>query len=402
MSAIDVAAERDLTPGVRGHVFLDSAGSSLPPTPVVEAMVGHLRREAEVGGYRAALERLDDLERLPAAIGRLLGVDAATVALTDSATRSWTQFVTSLHLGPGDRVLLAGNEYASNAIALLQQARLRGVEVDVVPAAPDGSGPIDLAALARALERPTRLVSLVQVPTNTGTVAPVAEAARLARSAGALVVLDACQAAGQLDVRLDGGPDALAVDALSATGRKWLRGPRGTGFLHVREGLLEQLEPFGADLRAGEWTTPDTYRLHADARRFEQWEHDVAARLGLLVAVEHLLALGPAAVEAAVRSRAASLRTLLGDLPGVALHDRGADLAGIVTFTVDGREPEEVRDALSERGVTVSVSGRGSTLLDMSERGLRAVVRASPHYFVDDADLDRAADEVAALTRPGV
>ncbi|WP_370287665.1 aminotransferase class V-fold PLP-dependent enzyme [Nocardioides sp.] len=402
MSAIDVAAERDLTPGVRGHVFLDSAGSSLPPTPVVEAMVGHLRREAEVGGYRAALERLDDLERLPVAIGRLLGVDAATVALTDSATRSWTQFVAGLHLGPGDRVLLAGNEYASNAIALLQQARLRGVEVDVVPSDPDGSGPIDLAALARALERPTRLVSLVHVPTNTGTVAPVAEAARLARASGALVVLDACQAMGQLDVRLDGDPDGLAVDAVSATGRKWLRGPRGTGFLHVRAGLLEQLEPFGADLRAGEWTTPDTYRLRADARRFEQWEHDVAARLGLLVAVEHLLDLGPAAVEAAVRSRAASLRTLLGDLPGVTLHDRGTDLAGIVTFTVDGREPEEVRDALRERGVTVSVSGRGSTLLDMTERGLRAVVRASPHYFVDDADLDRAAGEVAALTRAGV
>lgn len=388
---IDLDAERRRTPGCTNQVFLDSAGSSLPTTETTEAVISHLRREAEVGGYRAAEERAEDLAALPASLAALLGCEAGEIALTDSATRAWTQLVGSLRLGPGDRVLICGNEYASNAIALLQRARLDGCSVEAVPSRPGGQ--VDLDALAGMLDEKVRLVSLVQVPTGSGQVAPVAAAARLAREAGALVLLDACQSVGQLavDVR------ALGVDALTATGRKWLRGPRGTGFLYVRRELLAGLEPRGADLRAGTWTAPDDYELRADAGRFEQWEADLAGRLGLKVAVEHLLALGPATVEAAVRANATALRDGLATLPRVTVHDLGPDLSGIVTFTLDGTTPEEVKARLREAGVTVSVSTVSSTLLDLTERGLDAVVRASPHYFVSPADLERAVAAVAAL-----
>lgn len=388
---IDLDAERARTPGCTNQVFLDSAGSSLPTAETVDAVVRHLRREAEVGGYRAAEERAEDLAALPGSIAALLGCDAEEIALTDSATRAWTQLVGSIPLGPGDRVLICGNEYASNAIALLQRARLDGCSVQVVPSRADGR--VDLDALAAMLDETVRLVSLVQVPTGSGQVAPVAEAARLAGDAGALVLLDACQSVGQLslDVR------ALGVDALSATGRKWLRGPRGTGILYVRRSLLASLEPRGADMRAGTWTAPDAYELRADAGRFEQWEADLAGRLGLKVAIEHLLELGPAAVEAAVRSNAAVLREGLGSLPRVTAHDLGPDLSGIVTFTVAGIDADQVRARLRDAGITVSVSGVSSTLLDLSARGLTSVVRASPHYFVSPADLERAVAAVAAL-----
>src|SRR4051794_1116221 len=371
--------------------FLDSAGSSLPTTDVVDTVVAHLRREAEVGGYRAAAERAADLEAVPASVARLLGCDADLVALTDSATRAWNLFVTALPWAPGDRVLICGTEYASNAIALLRQARLVGCSVEVVPNG--GDGLVDLAALASMLDERVRLVSLVHVPTNSGQVAPVREVVDLAHGVGALVLLDACQSVGQLAIDVD----ALAVDALTATGRKWLRAPRGTGFLYVRREALDGLEPAAADLRGATWTAPDSYELAPGAARFELWEHDVAGRLGLKEAAEHLIRLGPDEVEQAVRRNATHLREALRELPGVRVHDVGPDLAGIVSFTVDGLSPEQVRDRLVAQDVTVSVSGVASTRLDMTERGLAAVVRASPHYFVNDDDLEAAVAAVAAL-----
>lgn len=392
-AVIDLAAARAETLGCLETVFLDSAGSSLPTTAVLDAMVDHLRREAEVGGYRAAAERAEDLDALPVSLGRLLGCGPDEVALTDSATRSWDLFVTALPWAAGDRVLVCGTEYASNAIALLQRARFDGVSVEVVPS--DDEGLVDLDALDALLDERVRLVSLVHVPTNSGQVAPVREVVDRAHRVGAQVLLDACQSVGQL--RVDVGE--LGVDALGATGRKWLRAPRGTGFLYVRRDLLEDLEPAAVDLRGATWTAADRYELAAGARRFELWEYDVAARLGLKEAVDHLLRLGVDEVERAVRSSAATLRAGLAGVPGVTVRDLGPDLSGIVSFTLDGVPAEEVRDRLAEERVTVTVSGIGSTRLDMAARGLTSVVRASPHYFVSPDDLDTAVAAVAGLSR---
>lgn len=388
---IDLAAERDLTPGSRNLVFLDSAGSSLPPRTVVDTVVSHLRREAEIGGYRAAAERADDLAALPRSLGTLIGAEPDLIALTDSATRAWNLFTTALPWAPGDRILIGGIEYASNAITLLQRARAAGCSVEVVPS--DADGRIDLEGLASLLDERVRLVSLVHVPTNSGLVNPVREVVDLAHGVGALVLLDACQSVGQLAIDVE----ALGVDALSATGRKWLRAPRGTGFLYVRRSVLDDLEPLAADLRGGTWTGPDTYELRPDAARFELWENDVAGRLGLRTAVDHLLHLGAGAVEDAVRAGAAALRDGLRTVPGVTIQDRGPDLCGIVTFTVAGTDPYDVQARLRERDVTVSVSDESSTRIDMAERGLRSVVRASPHYFVSPGQLDEAVAAVAAL-----
>lgn len=389
---VDEQRVRRDTPGVgTGSVFLDSAGSSLPPRVVTETVIAHLRREAEVGGYRAANERLAELAGVKDAIADLLGTTADTIALSDSATRAWTDFFYAVPLRPGDRILISGADYGSNAIAALQRARATGARVEQIPS--DGVGRLDLDALARMMDERVRLVSLLHVPTNGGLVNPVAEAARIARGSGALVLLDACQSAGQLPLDVT----ELGVDALSATGRKWLRGPRGTGFLYLRPELAASMEPGRLDLHSAQWTDPDDYRMAPDATRFEFWEHDVAARLGLGAAVRYLLDLGPDQVYAAIAERADRLRTALGELPRVTVRDLGVQHSGIVSFTVDGIAPVAVRDRLLDKDITVTVSQRGSTLLDMSARGLDSVVRASPHCFVSRAELDRFVAAVAAL-----
>ncbi|WP_336084438.1 aminotransferase class V-fold PLP-dependent enzyme [Nocardia sp. SSK8] len=391
---IDLAALRAATPGLdTGQVFLDSAGSSLPPRVVTDTVIAHLRREAEIGGYRAANERLDDLAAVKTSIATLIGATPDTIALSDSATRSWTDFAYSVPLSPGDRILISDADYASNAIAALQLAGRTGARVEHIPS--DATGRLDTTALANLLDERVRLVSLQHAPTNGGLVNPVAEATRVAHEAGALVLLDACQSIGQLPLDVA----ELGVDALSATGRKWLRGPRGTGFLYVRAELARSMEPARLDLHSAQWVSPGAYRLAEDASRFEFWECDVAARLGLGAAVDYLLALGPAAVYGAVAERAAYLRALLPELPGVTVRDLGTEHSGIVSFTVDGHDPVRLRDRLAEHAVTVTVSHASSTLLDMTGRDLAAVVRASPHCFVSPADLDRFVAALAELTR---
>jgi cysteine desulfurase len=388
---LDLERLRADTPGCLDRVFLDSAGSSLSPTPVLEVVVSHLQREAEVGGYVAEEERVEELEGLRASLGRLLGAPQESIALVDSATRAWTQFFYAVPLRPGDRILLTRAEYASNAIAALQRAHVHEAVVEVVPS--DGTGELDLDALERMLDERVRILSLVHVPTNGGLVNPVAEATRLVRAAGGLVLLDACQAVGQLEVDVV----RIGADAVSGTGRKWLRGPRGTGFLYVRPGVVRSFDPPGIDLRSATWTSAETYELREDAGRFEQWESDVAGRLGLKAAVDYLLDLGPTEVYGAIAARAARLRGLLSEVAGVTVTDLGRHPSGIVTFTVDGIDADVVRAELARRNIVVTVSGRSSTLLDMTERGLERIVRASPHAFVSDEQLDEAVAAVASL-----
>ncbi|GAA5089504.1 aminotransferase class V-fold PLP-dependent enzyme [Nocardia iowensis] len=372
-------------------VFLDSAGSSLPPRVVLDTVIDHLRREAEVGGYRAANERLDDLAAVKTAIGTLINAAPSSIALSDSATRSWADFFYSIPLTAGDRILISEADYASNAIAAMQRARATGATVERIPS--DSSGQLDLDALAALVDERVKLVSVLHVPTNGGLVNPAAEATRIAHSVGALVLLDACQSTGQLPIDVA----ELDVDALSATGRKWLRGPRGTGFLYVRPELVEAIEPARLDLHSAAWTGPDEYQVAADASRFEFWECDVAGRLGLGAAVRYLLELGQENVYNAVAARAEHLRKALPEIPGVTVRDIGIRHSGIVSFTVDGLDSVAVRDLLAEQNITVTVSHAGSTLLDMTGRGLKSVVRAAPHCFVSFDELDRFVAAVAAL-----
>jgi len=390
---IDLDRVREDTPGCRDQVFLDSAGSSLPPRQVLDEVVGHLRREAEVGGYRAAEERAEDLEEGYRVAAELLGCAPDEIAFTDSASRSWELAFSAVPLSRGDRVLISEAEYAGHAVASLHRASVVGAVVEPVPS--DTTGAVDVEALRNMLDERVRLVSLVHVPTNSGLVNPVREVVEAAHAVGALVLLDACQSVGQLPVRAD----ELGADLITTTGRKWLRAPRGTGLLVVRRSAAERLRPPMVDLQGAEWVGPCEVRLRTDARVYERWEFGVAQRLGLIAALRYALELGMPAIAAEVTARAERTRAGLATLPGVRVRDPGHRRCGIVSFTVDGLPADAVRDALREQGITVTVSRRQSALLDMSRRGLSEVVRASPHYFVSPEQVDRFVAAVDRIVR---
>lgn len=390
---MDLDAIRADTPALARQCFLASAGASLPPAPVVEATIAHLRLEAEIGGYAAADRVQDRLAGVYTAIARLIGAASDEIALTESATRAWQMAFYALAWRAGDRILTGRAEYAANYVAFLQMARRHGVVIDVIPDDPFGA--TDPEALAVMIDDRVKLIALTWMPTNGGLINPAAQIGAIARAAGIPYLLDACQAVGQVEVDVE----ALGCDMLAATGRKFLRAPRGTGFLYIRRAMMARIEPPMIDHFGAPWTADDAYTLRPDARRFEAWESSIATRLGLGAAVDYALGVGVAGIAARCAMLSARLRAGIAGIAGVEMLDLGRDRSAIVSFRVPGHDIRAILARAEDAGIVIGASPPGSTRLDSQARDLGYILRASPHYFNSESDVDRLVDLCTAITQ---
>jgi selenocysteine lyase/cysteine desulfurase len=392
---LDVDRLRAETPGVPFGVHLNNAGASLPPDPVHRAIEAHLRAELELGGYEAEEARQGEISEAYRSVEALLGAAEGSVAFVENATVGVSQALSSIAFRAGDVLLTTRHDYVSNQLMYLSLAERFGVEVARAPDAPAGG--VDTQAMVELLHRKRpRLVAMSHIPTNSGLVQDPAPVAREARAREIPFLLDACQSVGQMPVRVEEIPATF----VAATARKFLRGPRGAGFLYVDPEAVEAgLLPLFPDLRGADWIDADLMQPAPDARRFENWEFSWALVLGTGAAARHASACGVERIRERAWGLAARLRTLLGEIPGVMVLDRGPELCAIVTCTVEGWAPPGLVAALRERGIRSSSLSRGSAVVDFDTRGIDAALRLSPHAFNTEAELEAACAALAELVR---
>jgi selenocysteine lyase/cysteine desulfurase len=390
---MDVDRLRADTPGCANVTHLNNAGAALPPASVTQAMVDHLRREEAIGGYEAQTEAAERIEGARASVAALVGARPDQIALVESATHAWTRGLAAIHhtrpLTSADRILVSSEEYASNVLPMMQLAASTGARLEFVPDGPDGS--LDAAALRDMLDDDVAIVAINHCPSQNGLVNDVEAIGDAVRQTTAWYIVDACQSVGQMPV----DATAMGADFLSATGRKFLRGPRGTGFLYASERALADLEPFPLDLHSATWTS-EGYEVQSTARRYEYWEKSYAAILGLGAAVDYALALGLEAIAERIGMLAGYARARLADVEGVVVRDRGTMRSGIVTLTKNGVPAADIVARLKAAGVNVSLSTPDYSRIDFDRHGVDGLVRISPHVFSTTDEIDRAVDVIAS------
>jgi len=387
-----IRARRD-TPGVAHVLHFNNAGAALMPQPVLAATQQYLHHEALYGGYETADVYAPALAAAYTSAARLINAQPAEIAFVENATRGWDLLFYGLAatFKPGDRILTSRSEYVSNVIAFLQVAERTGAVIDVIPC--DDTGQVDVTALAHMLDARVKLVAVTHVPTNGGLVNPATAIGAVTRDAGIPFLLDACQSVGQFPVDVQ----AIGCDMLTTTGRKYLRGPRGTGFVYVRQTTMADLVPPMLDVHAATWDARDHYTVRTDARRFENWESNYAGKIGLATAIDYALAWGMDAIGTRVYALGNMLRQRLADIPGVQICDLGPQPCGIVSFRHARVAAADIMAALAAQRINVTTSSPFGTRYDMEARQLDMVVRASVHYYNDEAEIARMVTAVATL-----
>lgn len=382
---MDINSIRQHTKGCFDKIFLNSAGASLVPDIVTEKMVSYLLEEAQIGGYALANRFAAELQEFYVEAAKLLNCKAENIAFTTSATDGYAKAISSVDFKPGDVILTTDDDYISNQLSFLSLKKQYGIQI--IRGANTADGNLDLDAFEKlVIAHQPKLVALTHIPTSSGLVQPAAEVGKICRKYDILYLLDACQSVGQLVVDVA----AIDCDFLTATGRKFLRGPRGTGILYISDRVLStDRVPLIFDMQGAKWSGFDEYELTKTASRFEFWESSIAGKLGLTAALKYANSIGMANIEQYNAGLMQKFRTELKTVKGLNLHDKGSQLSNILTFTIDNHTIEEITSLLNDNQVYYSLSFKDFALIDFTKKNLDRAIRFSPHYFNTPEELEK-------------
>jgi len=379
------------TPGCQNVLHFNNAGAALPPNVVIEAVKQHLDLEAAIGGYEAAEQEQSKIEHIYDAAAKLINCNREEIAFVENATRAWDMAFYGMKFKEGDHILTAQAEYASNYLAFLHIAKQKGVVIDIIDN--DSYGQLDIHDVEKKLTDNVKLIAITHVPTQGGLINPIVEVGEIANKYNIPYLVDTTQSIGQMPVDVQ----EIGCDFLCATGRKFMRGPRGTGFLYAKKSTWPQFEPPFIDLHSAKWIADNQYEIRQDACRFETWEQNIAAKIGLGVAIDYILQLGIDAIWERIQHLANQLRQKLQEIPSVTLQDLGKNKCGIVTFTSSKINASELKKELIKRKINVSISITEYARLDLVKRNVPSLIRVSVHYYNTEDEIVRFCSEIQSI-----
>ena len=390
---MDIQQIRNDTPACSSSLFLNSAGSSLSPAVVNKAIVDYLAEEEKLGGYKLAEIKERELNGFYHEAAKLVNSTPSNIALTYNATDAYARALSCIPFRKGDVILTTEDDYVSNYFNFITLAKR--FQTRFITIKNHGDGGVDMIAFEElVLRHQPRLVSVSHVPTHTGMVQDAASIGAVCEKHNVLYLLDACQSVGQLSVDVK----KLKCDFLSATGRKFLRGPRGTGFLYISSSVLARdMAPLFMDLRGADWVSRDKYKISQDAKRFEHWEVPYALMMGLKEALGYVNGIGMDKIDAYNKTLMQRLRGNLSSVRNLQVYDKGARLCNILTFRKKGKTLEETKHALDKAGVLYSVTMRSNAQISFSKYGIEWAIRLSPHYFNTIDEIDQVSEVINSL-----
>ncbi len=390
----DITDIRQKTPGCDEKIHFNNAGAALVSEETLRTQVDYLEQESLIGGYEVAAKYAQRIDQFYDNVAELINANRDEIAFTESATVAWLRVFWAINFQSGDEILCDSTSYASNYIAFLNAQKRFGIRIVLIDQKPTGE--LSLEDLTGKLSSKSKLISITHMPTNSGLVNPAQEVGKIAEKYNVLYQLDACQSVGQypIDVR------KIGCDFLSATGRKYLRGPRGTGFLFAKKIRFSELSPLNLDLHSAEWISKDTIDIREDARRFETWECNLAAKLGLSTAVSQAVNLGMETIWERVQLLADYLRKELSRIEEVIVTDIGEIKSGIVTFYSNTISTHQLKERFLEHNINTVVAIKSGTRVDMENRSLDSILRASVHYYNTKEEIDKFINLLTQFVKP--
>jgi cysteine desulfurase/selenocysteine lyase len=379
------------TPGTAHFVHFNNAGASLPVNDVLDTITQYLYEEAVTGGYEAETKYQTQLSLTYSSIARLIHAEPEEIALVENASAGWCIAFYGIDFQPGDEVLTSELEYVTNMIGFFNAQKLYGIRLVVIPN--DEQGNFSLNHLESAITPKTKLIAVTHVASTTGGILPVEAIGKIAAKHNILYLLDGCQSVGQMPVDVK----AIGCNFLSVTGRKYLRAPRGTGFLYVKRETQDKLKTLFIDGHSIKQINENGYETRDDAKRFQFYEKNPALILGMGKAVEYALNMGIEHIRAQISYLAELLRAELREIDGLTIHDIGGQLSGIVTFTLKNTDSKYLKEQLAVRKINVSVGYAASTVLFMNKHNLQSVVRASVHYYNTGSEIETFCNAVREI-----
>jgi cysteine desulfurase / selenocysteine lyase len=376
--------------------YLNNAGAGIMSTKTYEVIINYLKLEREIGAYHAAAKSKTLSDNFYINAAKLINANSPSeIAYMDSASRGWNMIVYGTPLKKGDTILTLSSEFGTNLITLFNYAKLNDFKVCVIKC--DINGSFLIEEIENKLKEGAKLIAISHAVAHGSIINPVEEIGKLAKKYGAYYIVDGCQTVGQIKVDVQ----SIQCDAYMTTGRKWLCGPRGTGFLYVKSSSqmrTTQLDLASADLIFDDNLNLIRIEVRNDAKQFELWEKSFANLLGLSSAIEECLESKIEVISVKIQELSNKLRFAASSNENIKLIGKTISLSGILGFYLDDYSKESyVQNEFDKFDLRISTMSDWDCPMHFPKNGANKIFRLSPHFYTDNDTIEKACEIISKI-----